>query len=348
MNTVRLFFPGTYSIHPAAAWYLADLGEFRGKQELYTRQSPQRLKVLREHALIESAVSSNRIEGVALEASRVRDVLVAPKPLFRDRDEEEIRGYRDALDWIHRESAGIALSEANICRLHAMARGQIWDAGQYKEKDGDIIERYADGGERVRFRPVPATRTSAAMAALVADWQRCLDDAWVHPLIALAAFNLDFLCIHPFRDGNGRVSRLLWLLQCHQLGYEVGRYISLERLVEENKARYYETLEQSSHGWHEGKHDPWPYINFVLYILKTAYKEFAERVGEVSAPRGSKRELVLAALARFAGEFSFGELEQACPGVSRDMIRLVLRERQADGTFVCQGRGPAARWRKKG
>ncbi|BAO30829.1 Fic family protein [Sulfuritalea hydrogenivorans] len=347
MSTLQRFLASP-PIHPAAAWYLADLGEFRGKQELYTRQSPQRLKVLREHALIESAVSSNRIEGVALEASRVRDVLVAPKPLFRDRDEEEIRGYRDALDWIYRESAGIAVSEENIRRLHAMARGQIWDAGQFKEKDGDIIERYADGSERVRFRPVAAARTGEAMSELVADWRCCLDEGWVHPLIALAAFNLDFLCIHPFRDGNGRVSRLLWLLQCQQLGFDVGRYISLERLVEENKARYYETLEQSSHGWHECKHDPWPYINFVLYILKTAYKEFAERVGEVSAPRGSKRELVLAALARLAGEFSFGELEQACPGVSRDMIRLVLRERQAEGTLVCEGRGPAARWRKKG
>jgi Fic family protein len=284
---------------------------------------------------------------VALEASRVRDVLVAPKPLFRDRDEEEVRGYRDALDWLHREAADIAVSEENIRRLHAMARGQIWDAGQYKEKDGDIIERYADGSERVRFRPVAAAHTGAAMAGLVADWQRCLDEAWVHPLIALAAFNLDFLCIHPFRDGNGRVSRLLWLLQCHRFGYEVGRYISLERLVEENKARYYETLELSSRGWHEGKHDPWPYINFVLYILKSAYKEFAERVGEVSAPRGSKRELVLAALARVSEEFTIAELERACPGVSRDMIRTVLREQQTAGELSCAGRGPAARWVKR-
>lgn len=346
MSTLRLF-SSTTSIHPAAAWYLADLGEFRGKQALYTRQSPQRLKALREHALIESAVSSNRIEGVAVDAARVREVLVAPKPLFRDRDEEEVRGYRDALEWIYREATAIEIGEESIRRLHAMARGQIWDAGLYKEKDGDIIERYADGSERVRFRPVAAARTGEAMAALVADWQRCLDEAWVHPLIALAAFNLDFLCIHPFRDGNGRVSRLLWLLQCHRLGYEVGRYVSLERLVEENKARYYETLELSSQGWHEGKHDPWPYINFVLSILKAAYKEFAERVGAVAAPRGAKRELVLAALARVPAECTIAELERACPGVSRDMIRTVLRERQAEGNLICVGRGPAARWVKK-
>ncbi len=268
MRTLRLFASGQMPIHPAAAWYLSDLGEFRGKQELYTRQSPQRLKALREHALIESAVSSNRIEGVSVEPSRVRDVLIAPRPLFRDRDEEEVRGYRDALAWIHQDAASIPWSEATIRQLHAMTRGQVWDAGQYKEKDGDIIERYADGSERVRFRTVSAHDTPSAMAQWVGDWQRCLDERWMPPLIALAACNLDFLCIHPFRDGNGRASRLLMLLQSYQLGYEVGRYISLERLIEQNKARYYETLELSSQGWHEGKHDPWPYVNYVLSIQR--------------------------------------------------------------------------------
>ncbi len=346
MTTLRLFASGTLPIHATTAWYLADLGEFRGKQELYTRQSPQRLKALREHALIESAVSSNRIEGVSIEPARVRDVLVAARPLFRDRDEEEVRGYRDALAWIHQ--AAPPLDEATVLRLHALARGEIWDAGRYKEKDGDIIERYPDGRERVRFRTVSASETPAHMAALLADWQRCLDESWVHPLIALAAFNLDFLCIHPFRDGNGRVSRLLWLLQSYQSGYEVGRYVSLERLVEQNKPRYYETLEQSSQGWHEGKHDPWLFINYVLFILKAAYREFAERCGEVPAPRGAKTEQVIAAITQFAGEFTLSQLEQRCPGVSRDMVRRVLRAQQADGLVKCQGRGPAASWRKKG
>ncbi|TAJ81456.1 MAG: hypothetical protein EPO42_02255 [Gallionellaceae bacterium] len=164
----------------------------------------------------------------------------------------------------------------------------------------------------------------------------------------MAAFNLDFLCIHPFRDGNGRVSRLVLLLQCYQLGYEVGRYISLERLIEENKDRYYETLEQSSQGWHEGKHDPWPYINYVLSMLKLAYREFAERVGEVKAPRGSKTDLVLAAIGRLTDEFTVAQLEQTCHGVSKDMIRRVLREQQSAMMVECQGRGPAARWKRKG
>lgn len=349
-STLHLFATGQHAIHPATAWYLSDLGEYRGKQELYTRQSPQRLKALREHALIESAVSSNRIEGVSVEPSRVRDVLVSPRPLFRDRDEEEVRGYRDAITWIHQDAGVIPVSEETIRRLHAMARGEIWDAGKYKDKDGDIIERYPDGGERIRFRPVPAHQAPAAMAILVADWQRCLDERWVPPLIALAAFNLDFLCIHPFRDGNGRVSRLLWLMQSYLLGYEVGRYISLERVIEQNKERYYETLEQSSQGWHEGRHDPWPYINYVLSILKIAYREFAERVGDVKASRGTKRDQVLLGIDRLMGSpggFTITQLEQICPGVSRDTVRRVLREQQTAGAVACQGRGPGASWAKK-
>jgi hypothetical protein len=347
ISTLKLLASGNAPIPAATAWYLSDLGEFRGKQELYTRQSPQRLKALREHALIESAVSSNRIEGVSVEPSRVRDVLVSPKPLFRDRDEEEVRGYRDALAWVHQDAQRIAVSDETIRRLHAMTRGQIWDAGSYKEKDGDIIERYPDGRERVRFRTVPAKETPAAMAQLVGDWQACLEERWVPPPIALAAFNLDFLCIHPFRDGNGRVSRLLWLLQSYQLGFEVGRYISLERLVEQNKDRYYETLEQSSQGWHEGRHDPWPYINYVLFILKTAYREFVERVGETSEPRGSKTQMVLEAIAKIPGTFSLADLERACPGVSRDMIRRVLNTQKGQ-TVDCIGRGPGALWQRKG
>ena len=209
MNTLRRFSAGQYSIPGGTSWYLADLGEFRGKQELYTRQSPQRLKSLREHALIESAVSSNRLEGVEVDPKRLHDVLAKPKPLFRDRDEEEVRGYREALSLIHDDFAAIEISEETVRRLHRMTRGEIWDAGKYKENESDIIERLPDGRQRVRFRTVPASETARYMAALVADWQRCLKERWVHPLVALACFNLDFLCIHPFRDGNGRVSRLL-------------------------------------------------------------------------------------------------------------------------------------------
>ena len=191
--------------------------------------------------MIESAVSSNRIEGSLL-IRHALETIIFGRPSLRDRDEEEVRGYRDALKLIHEQGAKLHVSEETILNLHRLCRGEIWDAGKYKEKDGDIIEKYANGRERVRFKTVPAAKTPSFTKKLIEMWQQCLEERWVHPLIAMAAFNLDFLCVHPFRDGNGRVSRLLLLLQCYHLGYEVGRYISLERLIEQNKDRYYETL----------------------------------------------------------------------------------------------------------
>ena len=347
MMTLRQFSTSPKTLPASTAWYLSDLSEARGKQELFTRQAPQRLKALREHALIESAVSSNRIEGVTVEKSRIK-TLILGRPLLRDRDEEEVRGYRNALKLIHEQGAGLPLAKKTIFELHRLARGEIWDAGKFKGKDSDIIERHADGSERVRFRTVPAAETAEAVRELLALWERCLAERWVPPLLALAGFNLDFLCIHPFRDGNGRVSRLVLLLQSYHLGFEVGRYISLERLIEQNKERYYETLEQSSRRWHEGRHDPWPYVNYLLSILKSACREFEERVGEIKSPRGAKTEIVESAIHGYTGAFTLAEVERACPGVSRDMVRRVLRDLKSAGKVECIGRGPGAQWRKKG
>ncbi|MBI3322641.1 MAG: Fic family protein [Candidatus Omnitrophica bacterium] len=347
MMTLRQLSAKPKAIPTSASWYLADLGEARGKQELFTRQSPQKLKILREHALIESAVSSNRIEGVLVDKRRV-GTLVFGKPLLRDRNEEEIRGYRDALNLLHEQGVRLPVSEATIRKLHRLSRGEIWDAGRYREKDTDIIERSPDGRHRVRFKTVSAAKTPEAMRELVALWDRSQEEGWVHALIALAAFNLDFLCIHPFRDGNGRVSRLLLLQQCYRLGYEAGRYISLERLIEQNKDRYYETLEESSRRWHEGKHDPWPYINYLLFILKTAYREFEQRASRIPEPRGAKTGMVEAAVEKFHRDFTLSQLEQACLGVSPAMVRRVLRRLQKSGRVEALGRGPGALWRRKG
>jgi len=344
MKTLRQLALRPETIPTTTSWYLADLSRAQGKQELFTRQSPQRLKVLREHALVESALSSNRIEGVNIEQARVKPVLLG-RSLLHDRDEEEVRGYRDALRLIHEESARLNVSETVVRRFHRLARGSVWDSGKYRDKACDIIQRYPDGRQRVRFRTVSAPQIPDFMHESVGLWQECIAERWVHPLIALAAFNLDFLCIHPFRDGNGRVSRLLMLLQSYHLGLEVGRYVSLERTIEQNKARYYETLELSSEGWHQGKHNPWHYINFVLYVLKTAYREFEERVGQVAAPRGAKADLVLDAIRRRSGEFRLSDIERACPGVGREWIRALLRKLSASGEVSCRGKGPAARWR---
>jgi Fic family protein len=347
MMTFRQLILKPETIPATTAWYVADLAEARGRQELFTKQSPQKLKALREHALIESAVSSNRIEGVNIDQKRVRTVMFG-KSLLKDRDEEEVRGYRDALSLIHQKAENLPVSEETVLKLHNMCRGEIWDAGKYKERDGDIIEKYPDGTSRVRFSAVSAKQTAQFVHDLIKMWQQCLAEQWVHPLIALAGFNLDFLCIHPYRDGNGRVSRLLMLLQCYHLGYEVGRYISLERLIEENKERYYETLEQSSLGWHESKHDPWPYVNYVFYILKSACREFEERMGALRSPRGAKTDIIITAIDRFKGQFTLSDLERSSPGVSRDMLRKVLKDLQKKGQVECLGRGPGAPWRKRG
>jgi Fic family protein len=344
--TLRRFAEPLKTIPGATSWYLADLGEARGKQRLFTQQAPQKLKALREHALIESAVASNRIEGVEVEPARVGTVVFG-KAHLRDRDEEEVRGYRKALDLIHSKGAGLAVTEETIRRLHSISRGGVGDAGEYKRKENDIIEVHPGGRREVRFRTVRPAATPAAMAELVERWHSVLAERTVHPLVALGVFNLDFLCIHPFRDGNGRVSRLLLLLQTYHLGFEVGRYISLERLIEETKERYYETLKLSSAGWHDGKNDPWSYVNYLLYTLLDASRTFERRVGEMAAPRGEKSGMIQAAIERATGPFTIGDLQRACPGVSVDWIRKVLKDLRGDGIVECLGRGPQAQWHRR-
>lgn len=347
MSTLARFANGIEHLPGAIAWYVAELTEFRGRQELFTRQSPQRLKVLRESAIVESAIASNRIEGVNIAQDRVRPVLLAAAAL-RDRDEEEVRGYRDALRLIHEHHTDLAMSEETIRRLHGMCRGEVWDAGRYKEQDVDIIERFPDGTSRIRFRCVPAEKTPAAMAALCETWRDLARQASPQLLVALSAFNLDFLCIHPFRDGNGRVSRLLLLLGLYHLGFEVGRYISLERLVEEGKERYYETLGMASAGWHEGREDPWSYTAFLLSTCKLAYRQFEQRLADTREPKGAKTEAVERAIAEWFGEFTVTDLERSCPGVSLDMIRHVLKDLREAGVVECLSRGTGAKWRRVG
>ena len=334
------------NIPVATSWLLADLGEAKGRQELYTGREPERLRVLREHALIESAISSNRIEGVVVEQARVEQVVLG-RSVLKDRDEQEVRGYREALSWIHENHRSIRISAETVLRLHFLSHGQTGDAGQFKVKDSDIIEKYPDGRTRVRFKTVPAKETPGRVDEFVSLWEDYRREQWAPPPIALAAANLDFLCIHPFRDGNGRVSRLLLLLMAYHVGFEVGRYISIERLIEQSKERYYETLEQSSAGWHEGLNEPWHYTNFVLTTLKNVYGEFAQRLGEAPSPRGAKSALVEAAVQAKTGHFTLAALERECPGVSRDLIRRVLGDLRKKGAVEAIGRGPGAEWRKK-
>ncbi len=319
MKTLQLLAGKPETIPAATSLVIADLAEARGRQASSARQSIQRLRAMREQALAESVASSNRIEGMAIDRKRGGAIFFGEPLNFREA--EEILGYRRALDRIFDQEAKLPVSGDTILQLHTLACGNTETAG--------------------------APALSDELNELAALFSQSLEKRWVHPLIVLAAFNLDFLCIRPFRDGNGRLSRLLLLLQSIHLGYGVGRYISLERLLEQNKDQYRETLEQSSRRWRNGRHNPWPYIDYLLSIFKTAYGEFEDRLNEPRSPRGAKTELVEAAVNAFPGDFNLAELEKACLKVSHDMVRKVLRDLREAGIVECLGRGPGARWRKK-
>ena len=345
MMTLRLL-PG-YQIPTSAVWLLSDIAEHKGRHQLFAGQSPQALKALLQMALVQSAESSNRIEGVTVDPARLRPLVLGDaKP--RDRSEQEVRGYRRALELIHGRWQKLDVKVETVRRVHVLAQDGSGDAGKWKKTDNEIVELQPGRPPVVRFRPVSAKETPKAMEELCLGYRAAIDQAVVPPLVAAAALVLDFLCIHPFRDGNGRVSRLLTLLALYQHGHEVGRYVSTERLVEDSKEDYYEALRRSSQGWHEGKHDFAPWLAFLLSIVRRAYVEFQQRAGDVRAPRGAKTQLVEAAFAGFDGDFSLVDLERKCPGVSRDMVRRVLRDLRSKGLVACHGRGPGARWRRRG
>ena len=311
---------------------------------MYTRQSPHRLEVLRESAVIESAIASNRMEGVEIDRSRV-DAVLRGKAALTDRNEEEVRNYQQALGRIHgRELDGS--HEAQAVTLHRILRGTHWDAGAYKEKNNEIIEKLPGGGERIRFVPVPVAETPAAMTTWSERLTDLLRDRKAPALVCVAAASLDLLCIHPFRDGNGRLARLLLLEGLYTTGFEAGRYVSLERLIEQSKDRYYETLESCSQDWHGGTHDAWPYINYLLYTVRDLYRQFEERLGNVKSPKGAKTQMIEDAVAATHGTFRLAEISTACPSASIDMVRTVLRRLQQEGQVVCEGRGQKALWRK--
>ena len=256
-----------------------------------------------------------------------------------------MQGYRRALNEIHTHHEKLSINARTLKQLHALCQSASGDAGQFKRIDNEVIELIPGRAPVIRFRCVTAKETPAAVDELCLLYRHALDQDNIPSLIAIAGLVLDFLCIHPFRDGNGRVSRLLTLLALYQQGYEVGRYVSLERLVEESKEDYYECLNRSSQRWHEGKHELTPWMNFLLAIIRRGYIEFGNRAGQVKAPRGAKTALVEAAIDAQTGLFSVAEIQQACPGVSVDMIRLLLQ--RLKGTKVeCVGRGHTAKWRR--
>ena len=345
MNSFRNHRLRDFSVPMSTNWLLNDLAEAKGKQALYTRQSPQVLKALREMALVQSVESSNRIEGVTVAAARLRP-LVLGRARPKDRSEQEIAGYRSALNLIHTKAEHLPITPDLMRRLHKLCQEGSGDAGQFKRVDNEVIELRPGAAPIIRFKCVSAKATPAAVDELCLVYRHAIDQDHIPPLVAIGAFILDFLCIHPFRDGNGRVSRLLTLLALYQHGYEVGRYISLERLVEEAKEDYYHVLQKSSQRWHDSKHDLLPWLNHFLAIARRAYGEFEQRAGQIKAPRGAKSALVLDAIQRQLGEFSVGELQRECPGVGVDLIRQLLARLQKEKTIKSLGTGRSAKWTK--
>ncbi len=327
----------------SSVWLMNSIAEYKGKQELYVKQSPQILKTLLEAALIESAESSNRIEGITVDHARLKPLIIGhSKP--RDRSEEEVAGYRKALDLIHTKYKSLRIAPETIKELQRLCRGESWDAGKWKEKDNDIIRKHPDGRVEVIFKSVSAAKTPEMMKQLCLSYEHSVSQLKYPDLYAVACLVLDFLSIHPFRDGNGRVSRLLTLLVLYQHGFMVGKYISLERIVEQSKETYYEALNKSSQKWHEAKHDVMPWFNYFLGTVLAAYKEFEERAENIKPARGAKTGIVIDAIRKQIGDFSISDIERACPSVSRVMIKKVLLQMQKEKKIKSLGKGQLAKW----
>ena len=325
---------------------LRALGEYRGKQQLFVAQSAEVLGDLRQVAVVESTESSNRLEGVVVAPSRLKS-LVLKNAAPKSRSEQEVAGYRDALALIHESTAHMPFSEGAVLQLHGILyRYMPQPGGHWKATNNDIVERHQDGTSRIRFRPVAAHLTPMAMMDMVDRYRSALDRHLADPLVLVPLVVLDFLCIHPFPDGNGRMARLLTLQLLYHFDYAVVRFISLERIFEESKESYYETLEASSRGWHKAAHDSAPWLNYFWGALLRAYKEFEQRVGTIERGRGAKGDRVRAEILKRNLPFSISEIEEACPGVSRDMVRVVLRAMKGEGLIAPTGKGRGAKWMK--
>ncbi|MBD2593425.1 Fic family protein [Nostoc spongiaeforme FACHB-130] len=324
------------------------IGEYKGKQDLFKEQSPQILETLRQAAVIQSTESSNRIEGITAPLERIKK-LVAEKTTPRDRSEQEIAGYRDVLTTIHTSYTHIPFTPGVVLQLHRdLYQFTAAEGGRWKSVDNEISETYPDGRKIVRFQPVPAYGTPDAMERLHEKFNRLFESEEIEPLLLIPTYVLDFLCVHPFTDGNGRMARLLTLLLLYKAGYEVGRFISLERIVERTKESYYDTLYQSSQNWHQGQHSLLPWWEYFLgVIILSAYREFEQRVGLVSSAKGAKTAMVLDAISNIPGDFSIKDLQERCPTVGIDLIRRILRQERNLGRLECLGRGPDAHWCKK-
>ena len=347
MRSLSPSYLGSLTFTAADLGTIAAIGANRGRQDLYRRQTPGTLRTLQTRAIIESSESSNRLEGIEAPRRRIEG-LVRRDARPRNRSEQEIAGYRDVLRLIHDAAAGMTFTPDLVLQLHTRLYGYLpQPGGAWKPVDNEIVQTDpATGERRLRFRPLPAVAVPQAMDDLCAAYARESAAPEGEPLVLVPLAVLDFLCIHPFADGNGRISRLLTLLLLYRSGYDVGRYISLERVFEDARDGYYETLLASSGGWHEGAHDAMPWVRYFWGVMLKAYEEFEARVGRLGTHKGAKSEFVRQAVLARVGGFATADIVDDCPGVSRETVKAVLQAMKREGVLRSRGRGRGARWER--
>ncbi len=329
---------------PDIVGLLTQIHEYKGEQNLFIEANSDALSQLVEMAKIQSTEASNKIEGIFTSDERLKKI-VLDKTTPRTRNEQEIAGYRDVLATIHESYEYIPLKPNIILQLHqnlykfsGMAIG-----GSYKNSDNIIAETDAQGNRSIRFQPVPAWETPEAIAQACASFDEAVQQG-ADPLLLIPMFILDFLCIHPFNDGNGRMSRLLTLLLLYRAGYIVGKYISIEKMIEESKETYYEALQQSSAHWHEGENDYVPFVQYTLGVIVAAYREFSSRV-QVLATKGlSKPERIRELIKSTLGPITKTEIMKKCPDIGQATVQRTLIELQKSNEIIKLSGGRYAKY----
>lgn len=321
---------------------LSSLHEFKGQQAIYARAPSDILTALLDIAKIQSTKASNKIEGIYTSDDRL-EALVMEKSEPRNRSEEEIAGYREVLATVHGSYEHIAIRPNTILQLHRdlYSFSGKDTGGRFKNADNMIAESGKDGQQRIRFTPVPALQTAEAMENLCTEFNMAIERAEYDPLLLIPMFILDFLCIHPFNDGNGRMSRLLTLLLLYRSGYTVGKYVSMEMLIEKTKETYYEALKNSSIGWHDNTGDYIPFVRYYLGIVLKGYHEFQDRMEHVTFSKQSKTDRIKAVFDKRTGVIKKSDIATLCPDISETTIERTLKTLLENGLVEKVGKGRA-------
>lgn len=320
---------------------VAQIHEYKGKQTLFLRQKTATLEKLVEIAKIQSTEASNKIEGIVTTATRIKQ-LCSQKSAPRNRDEEEISGYRDALALIHENYEYIPIKASYILQLHKVLYGYSHRdiGGKFKNTQNYIAETRENGVQIVRFMPLEPFETPRAIDAICESFNREIDKCEIDPLILIPAFIVDFLCIHPFQDGNGRMSRLLTTLLLYQSGYVVGKYVSLEGKIEKTKASYYDALEKSDMNWNSGTNDITAFLKYILGTVLAAYRDFEERVS-IAEGKVSSLDLVRNAVNNKIGKFTKSDIMECVPAIGKTSVENALKILAEEGVIERVGKGKA-------